>query len=128
MSSSGRAGPLAADLADRIRAICLAFPEASERPSHGSPAFFVKKQFVMLWPDGHHEDHFPHLWCAAPSGAQEALVATEPQRFFRPPYVGGRGWIGVRLDGDVDWAEIAELCADAYRAIAPLWLASRLKN
>jgi predicted DNA-binding protein (MmcQ/YjbR family) len=74
---------------------------------------------VMLWPDGHHDDQFPHLWCAAPPGAQEELTSTEPDRFFRPPYVGHRGWIGVRLDGDVDWHEIAGICAEAHRLIAP---------
>lgn len=73
--------------------------------------------FVQLWEYGHHNDDFPHLWCAAPPGAQEALVAAEPARFFRPPYVGGRGWLGVRLDGDVDWDEIGELCEDAYRVV-----------
>lgn len=104
---------------DRIRAICTALPEATERTSHGSPAFLVGKQFVMLWSAGHHDHAFPHLWCAAPAGAQEELVASAPDRFFRPPYVGHRGWLGVRLDGDVDWAEVAELCTDAYRAVAP---------
>jgi hypothetical protein len=103
----------------RVRAICLALPEVTERQSHGSPAFFVRKQFVMLWPTGHHDDEFPHLWCAAPEGAQEEAVAAAPGRFFRPPYVGGRGWLGVRLDGDVDWDEVAELCEDAYRVVAP---------
>ena len=115
------------DLAERVRAICLALPEVIERPSHGAPTWFVRgKTFVTLWVDGHHEDQFPHLWCAAPPGAQTALTASAPDRFFRPPYVGGRGWIGVRLDRDVDWAEIAELCQDAYRAIAPARLAAQL--
>jgi hypothetical protein len=82
-------------LAERLRAICLAFP-------------------------------FPHLWCAAPPGAQQELAASEPARFFRPPYVGGRGWVGVRLDQDIDWAEIAELCQDAYRVIAPARLVALL--
>ncbi|WP_240942804.1 MmcQ/YjbR family DNA-binding protein [Planosporangium thailandense] len=54
------------------------------------------------------------------------MTAAEPERFFRPPYVGGRGWLGVRLDGEVDWAEIAELCADAYRVVAPGFLVARL--
>jgi hypothetical protein len=106
------------DLAARVRAICLGFPGATERLTHGAPGFFAGRQFVMLWAGGHHGTDFPHLWCAAPSGAQEALVASAPDRFFRPPYVGGRGWIGVRLDGPVDWAEVAELCEDAYRCIA----------
>ena len=117
-----------ASLAERLRVICLALPEVTERPSHGAPTWFVrdKSSFVTLWADGHHGNQFPHLWCAAPAGAQAELTASEPERFFRPPYVGGRGWIGVRLDRGIDWAEIAELCQDAYRAIAPARLVARL--
>jgi hypothetical protein len=113
---------------ERIRAICLAFPEATERLSHGTPTFFVrdKKAFVYAWIGGHHDDEFPHLWCAAPGGAQAELVASGPERFFRPPYVGHRGWVGVRLDRTVDWAEVAEVCEDAYRAVAPKSLVARL--
>ena len=116
------------DLAGRLRAICLALPEVTERPSHGAPTWFVRRKssFATLWADGHHDDQFPHLWCAASPGAQQELTASDPERFSRPPYVGGRGWIGVRLDRDVDWAEIAELCQDAYRVIAPARLAARL--
>jgi hypothetical protein len=111
---------LSVSLAERLRVICLALPEVTERPSHGAPTWFVrgKKSFATLWADGHHDNQFPHLWCAAPPGAQQELTASEPGRFFRPPYVGGRGWIGVRLDRDVDWAEIAEICQDAYRVIS----------
>jgi hypothetical protein len=97
----------------------LRLPEVSERLSHGSPAFYVGKQFVMLWPDGHHDHTFPHLWCAAAVGVQEELVATSPDRYFRPPYVGSRGWVGMRLDGEVDWDEVAELCEEGYRVVAP---------
>jgi len=104
---------------DRVRNICLSLPGATEKLSHGSPAFFVGKQFVMLWADGHHDHDFPHLWCAAPPGVQDEVVTTEPERFFRPPYVGHRGWLGVRLDRDLDWTEIAELCEEAYRTVAP---------
>jgi hypothetical protein len=118
------------DLADRLRAICLALPEVTERPSHGAPTWFVrdKKSFVTLWADGHHDNHFAHLWCAALPGAQTSLIAADPDRFFRPPYVGGRGWIGVRLDAPlpVDWTEVAELCQDAYRTVAPAGLVARL--
>jgi len=96
----------------------MALPEVTEKTSHGSPAFFVRKQFVMLWPGGHHDHALPHLWCAAPPGAQEALVAAAPERFFRPPYVGGPGWIGLRLDGRVDWDEVEAICEDAYRTVA----------
>jgi len=116
-------------LTERLRAICAALPEVTERPSHGAPTWFVRnKSFVTLWADGHHADQFPHLWCAAPPGAQQELTASDPGRYFRPPYVGGRGWIGARLDADVDWTEIAELCQDAYRVIAPAGLAAKLDN
>jgi hypothetical protein len=119
---------VSADLLARLREICAALPEVTERPSHGAPTWFVrdKKTFVTLWEHGHHQDEFAHLWCAAPPGAQAELVAAAPGRFFRPPYVGHRGWLGVRLDGEVDWDEIAELCQDAYRTIAPARLVARL--
>jgi hypothetical protein len=116
------------DIEDKVRAICLTFPEVTERLSHGAPAFFVTKQFVMLWPAGHHDHAFPHLWCAAPEGAQDELVASEPERFFRPPYVGGRGWVGARLDGRVDWQDIAAVCEDAYRTVAPKRLIAVLEG
>jgi hypothetical protein len=114
------------DIETRVRDICMALPEVTERLSHGAPAFFVRKQFVMLWPDGHHDHQFPHLWCAAPPGAQEELTTAEPDRFFRPPYVGGRGWVGVRLDGDVDWNEVVAICEDAFRTMAPSRLVAAL--
>jgi hypothetical protein len=106
---------------DRLRAICLSFPEVTERVSHGAPTWFVrdKSTFVTYWADGHHANLFPHLWCAAPPGVQQELVETEPERFFRPPYVGRRGWIGLRLDRKVDWSEVATICEEAYRVIAP---------
>ena len=113
MSPSTRCG----DVAERVRAICTALPGVTERQSHGSPAFFAGKQFVMLWADGHHDQAFPHLWAAAPPGGQAELVASDPKRFFRPPYVGGRGWVGMRLDGPVDWTEVAEVCAEAHRTV-----------
>jgi hypothetical protein len=105
----------------KMREICLAFPEVTERVSHGSPTWFVrdKSVFVTFMENGHHQNQFPHFWCAAPPGAQAELIAANPARFFRPPYVGHRGWLGVRTDGDVDWLEVAELCQEAYRVIAP---------
>src|ERR1700735_4891366 len=74
-------------------------PEGPERPGHAGPTWFVrdKKSFVTLWADGHHDDHFAHLWCAGLPGAQATLVAAHPDRFFRPPYVGGRRWVRVRV-------------------------------
>ena len=119
--------PEGSDLA-RLRAICLSFPGVSERLSHGTPTWFVKGRstFVTFWPDGHHDLRFAHLWCAAPPGAQGHLTRAEPERFFRPPYVGHRGWLGLRMDGEFDSAEVAELCEDAYRQIAPKRLVASL--
>jgi hypothetical protein len=114
-----RHGVDARTLEERVRAICSALPEVTEKPSHGAPAFFVKKQFLVLWSNGHHDHGFPHLWSAAPPGAQADHIAADPQRFFRPPYVGGRGWVGLRLDGKVDWGLVEDLCEDAYRTVAP---------
>ena len=112
-----------------MRTICLAFPEVTERPSHGAPTWFVRGQEDLrdvVAESGHHDIEFPHLWCAAPAGAQAELISANPDLFFRPPYVGHRGWLGVRLDRDPDWAEIAELCEDAYRVVAPETLVARL--
>ncbi len=116
------------DLVDRVRRICMAYPETTERLSHGAPTWFVrdKKVFVTLWEHGHHAEDFPHLWCAAPLGVQQELIDTEPYRYFRPPYVGGRGWIGLRLDVALDWAEVSGVCEEAYRTIAPKGLIARL--
>ncbi|GAA2883151.1 MmcQ/YjbR family DNA-binding protein [Pseudonocardia halophobica] len=111
---------------ERLRALCLALPEVTEKISHGEPAWFVRRTFVT-YADHHHDDRLA-FWCAAPPGVQEELVATDPGRFFRPPYVGTRGWVGVRLDVEVDWDEIAELVTDAYRTVAPRKLIERLAS
>ena len=118
---------MAIDLLERVRTICLGFPETNERLSHGAPTFFIsdKKTFVMFL-DHHHDDDHVAIWCAAPAGVQEMLVEQEPERFFKPPYVGPRGWIGVRLDVDVDWSEIASMAEDAFRLVAPKKLAALL--
>jgi hypothetical protein len=118
---------MAEDPLEALRKLCLALPETSERISHGEPTWFVrgKKTFVMY--ANHHHDDRLSFWCAAPDGAQPALVAANPERFFVPPYVGHRGWIGVRLDvPGIDWDEIAELVEDAYRTVAPKRLAAAL--
>lgn len=104
---------------ERLRRLCLALPEATERVSHGEPAWFVRRspQFATL-ADKHHDDRVA-FWAAAPAGAQADWVGRDPSRFFVPPYVGGRGWIGVYLDVDQDWDEIADIVEDAYRVVAP---------
>jgi hypothetical protein len=104
---------------ERLRRICLSFPETSERLSHGEPAWFVReKKTFVTFADHHHDDRVA-FWCAAPPGAQEVLTGASPDRFFVPPYVGYRGWVGVRLDVPVDWDEIASIITDAYRMVAP---------
>ncbi|MDQ2749818.1 MAG: MmcQ/YjbR family DNA-binding protein [Actinomycetota bacterium] len=115
------------DPVERLRQVCLALPEATERPSHGEPSFFVrdKKQFVMLDTHHHGAEHLG-FWCPAPAGVQDALIARDPEQYFRPPYVGHRGWVGVRIDGEPDWTEIAELVRDAYRQVAPKGLIALL--
>lgn len=100
---------------ERIRTICLALPGTSERLSHGAPTFFIreKRAFLMVM-DNHHGDGRFAIWCAAPEGMQQALVGADPQKFFVPPYVGQRGWLGVRLDRGLDWDELAGIAEDAY--------------
>jgi hypothetical protein len=108
-----------AEALERLRAIRATLPETTERPSHGAPSFFVRDRrcFLNLWDDHHGDGRFA-IWCAAPPGAQELLVAADPAKFFRPPYVGHRGWLGVLLHGDVDWDEIAGIVEDAYATVA----------
>jgi hypothetical protein len=117
------------DALERVRELCLGLPEVVERPSHGSPAWFVrgKRTFVMFL-DDHHGDGRLALWCAAPEGMQEALVGGEPEHYFRPPYVGHRGWIGVHLNRGLDWNEIAGAIEDAYATVAPESLVERARG
>lgn len=114
---------------ERVRALCLSMPEATERVSHGEPAWFVRKapQFATF-AQRHHDDRIA-FWAAAPAGAQADWVARDPERFFVPPYVGGRGWVGVYLDTDrVDWEDIADIVDDAFRTVAPRALVARIDS
>jgi hypothetical protein len=109
-----------------VRAAALKLPETSERNSHGGPAFFIggKRCFVMFL-DDHHQDGRLAIWCAAPEGVQQEMVETEPDRFFRPPYVGNRGWLGVLLL-DVTQPELDAIVLDAFRQVAPKRVQDRL--
>ena len=119
---------------DRVRRIALALPEVSERLSHGARCFFVRdKRPVCYFHDNHRGDGRVSLWCPAPPGVQEELVAAEPQRFFKPPMSAGgvfSGWLGTYLDtagaNRVDWNEIAAIVEHAYRMIAPRQLIAEL--
>lgn len=106
---------------DRLRAICLAFPEAIESGGVGDPSFKVRDKIFAMQ---HRMDGRMSMWCKAPPGAQSVLVNSTPERFFVPPYVGHHGWIGVWLDNKVDWDEIADLVEESYRMTAPkrLWM------
>ena len=108
---------------ERLREICLGLPETSERLSHGAPTFFVreKRAFLMVLTDHHGDGRFA-IWCVAADGLQAMLVNADPERFFVPPYVGHRGWLGVRLDRALDWDEVAGIAEDAYAEVAPAQL------
>jgi hypothetical protein len=81
-----------------------------------------------MFHDNHHGDGRLAMWCAAPEGLQQHLVASDPERFFRPPYVGHRGWVGIRLDVPTDWQQIASFVIDAYRLVAPRTLSAELES
>lgn len=116
------------DPLERLRAICLSLPETTERLSHGEPTWFIRgKQTFVTFASHHHDDRLA-FWCAAPPGAQDVLVSAEPERFFVPPYVGYRGWLGVRLDLPTDWGQIEFLVRDAYRTVAPKRLLASLEE
>lgn len=101
----------------RLRALCVALPGAEERLSHGEPAWFARGRSFATMADHHHDDRLA-VWLGVPAGRQESLVETDPVRFFRPPYVGHRGWIGVYLDVPVDWDELAGLIGEAHRLVS----------
>jgi predicted DNA-binding protein (MmcQ/YjbR family) len=117
----------AGDPLRRLRAICMALPEANEKVSHGEPTWLAGKGKVFAMLDDHHHGA-PHLsvWLPAALGAQEALIESDPNRYFRPPYVGHRGWVGVVLDTRPDWAVVAWLVEQAYRLVAVPRLVAKL--
>jgi hypothetical protein len=112
---------------ERIRKICLALPEVTERLSHSSPAWFIRgRKTLAMYADDHHGDGRLAIWCPAAPGVQEAMIQEDAERFFRPAYVGPSGWLGVRLDIDPDWDEIAAIIEDAYRKVGPKRLVALL--
>ena len=114
---------MAPDPRDRLRAICLALPEAVEQEAWGDPTWRVRGKIFAMEKRG---DGRLSVWLKAPPGAQDVLTAASPARFFVPPYVGHRGWIGVRLDTGPDWDELARLVAQSWRMTAPKRLAAAL--
>jgi predicted DNA-binding protein (MmcQ/YjbR family) len=115
--------PAEPDSIDQLRRICMHLPEVTERPfgGHSAPAFRVRdKMFLVVA-----EDRMS-ITAKAPPGVQQMLIASDSGRFFVPKYVGSKGWIGIRLDADPDWDEIAEIAEDSYRMIAPKRLVAQL--
>ena len=112
---------------DRVRAICLALPEATEKQAWGEPTFRVKDKIFAQYEHNHHGSGRIELWCKAPDGLQAFLVASNPERFFVPKYVGHKGWIGIRMEGAVDWDHVTELVRDSYRMTAPKRLLAQLQ-
>ena len=103
---------------DRVRRLCLALPETSEKISHGRPSFRVRDRMFAMYMDNHHGDGRVAVWLKAGPGVQTILVGADPLRFFVPAYVGPSGWIGMRVDLDPDWDEVAVHIEEAHRLAA----------
>ena len=118
-----------AALVAHLRKICMALPEAGERLSHGEPTWFAGKGKVFATLDNHHHGS-AHLsvWLPQPFGVQETLMDADPQRFFKPPYVGPSGWVGVVLDTKPNWKMIAHLVRDAFVHVATQKLIDQLEK
>jgi len=110
----------------RLRAICLALPETTEKIAWGEPTFRVGGKLFCMYVNDHHDDGREAIWCPAGIGIQAMAVKANPTRYFVPPYVGPRGWIGLRLDVRPSWRAVTEAVHDAYRIVAPKRLAARL--
>lgn len=108
---------------ERVRRICFQFPETFEKLSHGEPTFFAKKRVFVMFANNHHNDGHIAVWIPAPLGAQSLLIESEPEKFFRPPYVGVNGWIGIELPR-VDDDELAAHIYEGWKLVAPKKLAN----
>src|SRR5262245_18726747 len=112
----------------RVRKICLALPEATEKIAWGEPTWRVRDKLFVMFANNHHGDGRIAIWCKAAPGAQDDLVAANPKQFFVPPYVGKAGWIGIRLDQGPDWGIVAGLVKDGYLEVAPKRLRASLAS
>jgi hypothetical protein len=117
---------MADDIQQAVRAVCLWLPEAEEFMSHGSATFRVRGKSFATYAVNHHGDGRVALWLSAAPGSQELYVDADPKRYFVPPYVGPRGWLGVRLDKGLSWKLIAERVREAYEKVAPAALSASL--
>ena len=105
----------------KLRTLCLALPEAHEIEAWGAPTFRVKNKLFAMFSSAatHHGAGRNGVWMKAAPGNQQLMVRHAPDKFYVPPYVGPSGWIGVYLDGDVEWDEVRELIRDSYQLVAP---------
>src|SRR5258708_6325857 len=102
----------------RVRRICAAMPECTEKLSHGEPTFFVRKKVFAMFANNHHNDRHIAVWIPAPPGVQAMLIHNSPETYFRPPYVGVRGWVGIELAATAD-EELASHTREAWELVAP---------
>lgn len=110
---------------DRLRRICLALPEAEERETWELPTFRVRNKIFVMQVD---RDERPAIWFKAPKGSQPVLVGADGDRFFVPPYVGHKGWVGMRIDKRPDWKEVELLVRRSYLMTAPKKLAKLIED
>jgi len=103
----------------KIRRICLNFPETEERLNHGMPAFAVKNRSAFVFVQESKQRNSASIWFKALREVQGELIEQDPDRFFAPPYLGPAGWVGLRLDIDLDWSEVAQAMEEAWRLVAP---------
>jgi hypothetical protein len=111
----------------RVRRICLSLPETWEKISHGEPTFFVRKKVFAMCSNNHHNDGHIAVTIPAAIGIQAMLIERSPEKFYRPPYVGVRGWVGIKL-GKVSDEELGLHIREAWRLIAPEKLHTLLKD
>lgn len=111
---------------ERVRRICLALPESGEKLSHGEPTFFVGKKVYVMFANNHHNDGRIAIWIPVAAGLQPILIETDPQKFFHPPYVGVRGWVGIELS-QINDEELTSFIHNAWKLIAPKKLHSLIK-
>ena len=114
----------------KLRKLCLALPDAHEVEAWGEPTFRVRNRLFAMFAsaDNHHGGGRHAVWCKAAPGNQELMIRSAPTRFFKPPYVGPSGWVGIWLDGKVDWEEVADLVRDSYFLVAPKRLVADLRE
>ena len=122
-----RATPTPTRPIDRLRALCLALPEAHEVEAWSEPTFRVKNKIFAMYADSdnHHGAGRPCVWVKSTHLIQDMLIHEDADRYFAPPYVGPKGWIGIRLDKRPNWATIDDLLRDAYLT-APKRIAAKL--